>query len=93
MTVRRCRDAPTFVGPKQTTTTITQLPAGHYGIALLHPGARRRSRTSSTAWCKMFDVASGKSSLKPPTDGVTDVTITDTAITLPTSGLPRARVA
>ena len=38
---------------------------------------------------KVFDVSSSKSSLTPPTDGVIDVTLTDTAaMTLPSTGLP-----
>ena len=37
---------------------------------------------------KVFDVKGSKSSYKPPTDGVAEVSITDTAITLPASGLP-----
>ena len=42
---------------------------------------------------KMFDVAKAKSSLKPPTDGVADVTLTDSAITFPTGNLGRQRDA
>ena len=37
---------------------------------------------------KVFTVA-GKSSLKPPTDGVAEVTLTDTAITVPPGDAPK----
>ena len=37
---------------------------------------------------KVFDVSGSKSSLTPPTDGLVAVTVTDDAITLPTSGMP-----
>jgi hypothetical protein len=38
---------------------------------------------------EVFDVKGSKSSFKPPRDGVQDVTITDTAITLPSTGIPK----
>ena len=37
---------------------------------------------------KLFDVSAAKSNLTPPTDGLVAVSITDDAITLPTSGMP-----
>jgi hypothetical protein len=37
---------------------------------------------------KLVDVSSAKSSLAPPKDGLVQVTITDDAITPPTSGVP-----
>ena len=38
---------------------------------------------------KVFDIGTPKSSAKPPQDGVRDVTLTDSAITIPSNGIPR----
>ena len=37
----------------------------------------------------VLDIKGSKSSFKPPQDGVVDVTMTDTAITVPSTGLPK----
>jgi hypothetical protein len=79
---------PAVVGPGQSTTTLTELTAGHYGIACFIP-APDGTPHAAHGMVKVFDV-SGKSKLKPPTDGVADVTLTDTAITVPPGDAPKA---
>lgn len=79
---------PAVVGRGQKTTTISELPAGHYGIACFVP-APDGSPHAAHGMYKIFDVASGKSSLKPPTDGVADVTLNDTGITVPSGNAPK----
>jgi len=79
---------PDLIGPGQKTSTITELPAGHYGILCFVPAPDGKSHVAH-GMVKTFDVAKGKSSLKPPTSGVTDVSISDTAITFPTDNLGR----
>ena len=71
-----CSGTPGVIGPGQKTTTYTQLPAGTYGIACFIP-APDGSPHAAHGMYKVFTV-SGKSNLKPPTDGVADVTLTDT---------------
>jgi hypothetical protein len=78
---------PAIVGPGQKTTTLTELTAGHYGIACFLP-APDGSPHAAHGMVKVFDV-SGKSNLKPPTDGVADVSLNDTAITVPTGDAPK----
>ena len=78
---------PALVGPGQKTTTITQLAAGRYGIACFVP-APDGSPHAAHGMFKIFDV-SGKSNLKPPTDGVADVTLSDTTITVPSGEAPK----
>ena len=77
---------PNLLTPKQSTTTYTQLPAGTYGIACFITAPDGKSHAEHGMF-KVFTV-SGKSSAKPPTDGVTDVSISDSAITAPSAGLP-----
>ncbi|HEY3671760.1 MAG TPA: hypothetical protein VGN51_12570 [Acidimicrobiia bacterium] len=78
---------PALVGPGQKTTTLTEVPAGTYGVACFLP-APDGSPHVSHGMFKIFTI-SGKSSLKPPTDGVADVTLTDTAITVPPGAAPK----
>jgi hypothetical protein len=73
---------PQLLGPGQQTSTMTQLPAGHYGILCFVPAPDGQPHVAH-GMVKVFDVSSGKSSLKPPTDGVQAVTLTDTAIQAP----------
>jgi len=77
---------PNLLTSKQKTTTLTQLPAGTYGIACFITAPDGKSHAEHGMY-KVFTV-SGKSSAKPPTDGVTEVSISDSAITAPSSGLP-----
>jgi hypothetical protein len=79
---------PDRLGPGQKTTTITALPAGHYGMLCFVPAPDGKSHVEH-GMIKTFDVAKSKSSLKPPTSGVTDVSISDSAITFPTDNIGR----
>lgn len=79
---------PDLLGPGQKTSTISQLPAGHYGILCFVPAPDGKPHVAH-GMVKTFDVAKSKSSLKPPTSGVTDATITDTSITFPTENVGR----
>jgi hypothetical protein len=79
---------PDLIGPGQKTTTITTLPAGHYGMLCFVPAPDGKSHVAH-GMIKTFDVAKSKSSLMPPTSGVTDVSISDSAITFPTANLGR----
>ena len=66
---------------------MTQLPAGTYGIACFLTAPDGKSHAAHGMY-KVFTV-SGKSNLKPPTDGVTAVSISDSGITPPSSGMPQ----
>jgi hypothetical protein len=77
---------PALLGPDQSTTTYTQLPAGTYGMVCFIPAPDGKSHAEHGMF-KVFTV-SGKSSAKPPTDGVTEVSISDSAITAPSAGIP-----
>ena len=79
---------PALVGPGQKTTTLTELSAGHYGIVCFVP-APDGSPHAAHGMFKVFDVSSAKSSLKPPTDGVAEVTLSDTSITVPSGDAPK----
>jgi hypothetical protein len=76
---------PQVLSPKQETTTITQLAAGHYGILCFVPAPDGQPHVAH-GMLKVFNVAKAKSSLKPPTDGVVAATLTDTGITVPWTG-------
>lgn len=78
--------SPAVLSTKQSTTTMTQLPAGTYGIACFIPAPDGKSHAEHGMY-KVFTV-SGKSNLKPPTDGVTAVSISDSGLALPTAGMP-----
>jgi hypothetical protein len=78
---------PNFLGPDQSTTTIANLPAGRYALFCFIPAPDGKSHVEH-GMVKVFDVKGSKSSFKPPTDGVADVSITDAGITVPSSGLP-----
>jgi hypothetical protein len=78
---------PAFLGPGQKTTTLTQLPAGTYGIACFVP-APDGSPHAAHGMYKIFTVK-GKSNLKPPTSGVAEVTMNDTTITVPPGDAPK----
>jgi uncharacterized cupredoxin-like copper-binding protein len=78
---------PNFLGPDQSTTTIANLPAGRYALFCFIPAPDGKSHIEH-GMVKVFDVKGSKSSFKPPTDGVAEVSITDAGITVPSSGLP-----
>jgi uncharacterized cupredoxin-like copper-binding protein len=79
---------PGVVGPGQKTTVLTELTAGTYGLACFIPTTDGTLHIEHGMF-KTFTV-SGKSNLKPPTDGVFDVTIEDTAITVPPGDAPKS---
>ncbi len=77
---------PSLLSPKASTTTMTKLAAGTYGIVCFVPAPDGTPHAAHGMY-KVLTV-SGKSSATPPTDGVSDVTITDSEITAPSSGMP-----
>jgi hypothetical protein len=79
---------PELLSPKQHTSTVAQLSDGHYGVLCFVP-APDGSPHVAHGMVKVFDVKGSKSSTKPPTDGVRDVTLADAGITVPTTGIPR----
>jgi hypothetical protein len=78
--------APAPLSPQSSTTTMTKLAAGTYGIACFIP-APDGSPHAAHGMYKILKI-SGKSSATPPTDGVTNVTVADSGVTAPPSGLP-----
>jgi hypothetical protein len=80
---------PGLLGPNQQTTTITQLKAGHYGLMCFVP-APDGSPHIAHGMVTTFDVAGSKSSAQPPKDGVANVTLTDSAIQVPSGDAPRS---
>ena len=80
---------PSVLSPKQSTTTVASLKAGHYGIVCFVPAPDGMEHVLH-GMAKVFDVSGSKSTYKPPSDGVAAVSISDTAITLPSSGLPKS---
>jgi hypothetical protein len=81
--------SPSFLSPQQKTTTITSFKAGHYAAVCFFTAADGKSHAMH-GMDKIFDVSGSKSSFQPPTDGVTDVTLTDTAVEVPSTGIPKA---
>lgn len=82
---------PALIGPRQRTSTLTNLPAGTYGLACFVPAPDGKTHAEH-GMMKVFDV-SGKSNLKPPTSGVAKVTLDDTSITVPPGDAPRRLTA
>jgi hypothetical protein len=80
---------PELLGPNQTTTTITQLKAGHYGLMCFVPAPDGTPHVAH-GMVTTFDVTGSKSSARPPQDGVVDVTLSDTAIKVPTGDAPKS---
>jgi hypothetical protein len=80
---------PALLGPGRSTTVIVNLKAGRYGIfcSLPTPDGTPHFAEGMVA---MFDLAGSKSSFMPPTEGVSDVLVTDSAIMLPSSGMPKS---
>jgi hypothetical protein len=79
---------PGLLGPNQHMSMITKLAAGHYGLMCFIAAPSDGAPHIAHGMVKVFDVSSSKSSLTTPTDGVVDITLTDTATTLPSSGVP-----
>jgi hypothetical protein len=84
---------PELIGPGQKTSTLSELPAGHYGIMCFVPTPTDGAPHIAHGMVKVFDVAKAKSNLKPPSDGVVDVTLSDSAITFPSENLGRSLTA
>jgi hypothetical protein len=80
---------PAIVGPKQQTTTIAEAKAGTYGIVCFVP-APDGSPHAAHGMYKIFQIKGSKSSFKPPSDGVDDVTLSDTSITVPGTVAPKS---
>ena len=80
---------PGVVGPGESTSILTKLKPGHYGMACFIP-APDGTPHALHGMIDTFDVSSAKSSLSPPKDGVIPVTISDDSITLPSAGLPKS---
>jgi len=80
---------PAVLSPGQSTTTISELKAGHYGIMCFVPAAGDGQPHIAHGMVNVFDVKGSKSSFKPPQDGVADVTLTDSAITVPATAAPQ----
>jgi hypothetical protein len=79
---------PGLLGPNTSTATITAVKAGHYGL-LCFVSAPDGSPHVAHGMIKVFDIKGSKSSYKPPQDGVVDVTLTDSSVTLPPSPAPQ----
>jgi hypothetical protein len=79
---------PGALGPGESTTILTKLKAGHYGMFCFVPAPDGKSHVEH-GMVDTFDVSSAKSNLTPPKDGVVAVTLADDSITLPTAGLPK----
>jgi hypothetical protein len=80
---------PGLISPGVSTTNITPLKAGHYAMLCFVPDAEGTPHIAH-GMVKLFDVKGSKSTTKPPTDGVVDITLTDSAVTLPSSGIPKS---
>lgn len=78
--------APGPLSPKSSTTTMTKLTAGTYGLACFFPAPDGTPHAAHGMYKVM--TISGKSNARPPTDGVSEVTISDSGITAPSSGVP-----
>ncbi len=79
---------PSVLSSKQDMTMMLKMPAGHYAAVCYFMAADGKPHFEH-GMVKTFDVSSGKSSLKPPTDAVADVSIDSTGIVLPPSGLTK----
>jgi hypothetical protein len=79
---------PELLAPGQQTATYTELKAGHYGVMCFITAPDGVPHVAH-GMVKTFDVTGSKSSAKPPQDGVVDVTMTDTSITVPSGDAPQ----
>ena len=79
---------PELVSAGQTSTVITKMKPGRYGVLCFLPDAEGTPHIVH-GMVEVFDVKGSKSSFTPPSDGVRDVTLTDTGIALPSDGVPR----
>jgi hypothetical protein len=72
-----------------STTNISSLKAGHYGLLCFVPDPEGVPHIAH-GMVKVFDVKGSKSTLKPPTDGVSEIEVSEAGITLPSAGLPKS---
>jgi len=79
---------PDLVGPGQETATITEMKAGHYGVICFIQAPDGEAHFAHGMFT-VFDVKGSKSSYKPPQDGVVDVSISDSAIKVPSGDAPQ----
>jgi hypothetical protein len=79
---------PGVLGPNQQTTTIAQMKSGRYGIFCFVTAPDGELHVAH-GMIATFDVKGSKSSYKPPSDGVADVTLSDTTITTPPGNAPK----
>ena len=80
---------PALLAPDRSTTVIVNLKAGRYGIFCSLPTPDGTPHFAK-GMVGVFDLAGSKSSFKPPTRGVSEVSVTNSAITLPPSGMPKS---
>jgi hypothetical protein len=79
---------PGILGPGQKAGNFFELKAGRYGLFCFIPAPDGTSHVEH-GMVKVFDVKGSKSSFQPPTDGVIEVELSDSATTMP-STLPRS---
>jgi hypothetical protein len=79
---------PGFLGPGEKATNILELNAGRYGVFCFIPAPDGKSHVEHGMF-KVFDLKGAKSSYKPPTDGVIDVSLTESSVDFPAT-LPRS---
>ena len=79
---------PGVLGPNTSTATITSVKAGRF-VLLCFVAAPDGALHIAHGMIKILDIKGSKSSYKPPQDGVVDVTLTDTAITVPPNPAPQ----
>jgi hypothetical protein len=74
---------PGVLGPGMKSGIILKLAAGHYAMFCFIPAVTDHQPHVAHGMIKTFDIAKGKSSLTPPTDGVVKVDVTDSSTTIP----------
>jgi len=80
---------PELVSEGISTTNITNLKAGRYAMLCFVPDAQGTLHIVHNM-VKIVDVKGSKSTLKPPADGVVDITLGDSGVTLPSTGVPKS---
>jgi len=81
--------APELLSEGVATTNITNLKAGRYGMLCFVPAADGTPHIVH-GMVKIVDVKGSKSTQKPPADGVVDITLGDSGVTLPSTGVPKS---
>jgi hypothetical protein len=78
---------PFLAGPESSSTTISQLDAGRYGLICFFAAPDGKPHVAH-GMVNLLTVSKAKSALTPPTDNVVDVTTSDSGIALPNGTLP-----